>query len=279
MATPTQKRLIQKRLTDIRTAKNTPWSKRFEWTGFFGKTLWDWLNVLGVFLIPIVVVGATIGFGWWQAHLADVQHQQDQQGANLQHQQDQASVLDQQRAAILQTYMDNIQDLLLNHHLLVSKSTDDVAVLARARTLTALQGLDSGRKGSLVKFIYEAQLIGFLDSTGKLHGTIIDLNGADLGGARLFGADLSYTHLNGAILNYANLNGADLDNADLNGADLNGADLNDAHLNDAHLNDAHLSGAHLGFAQNLTQRQLDQVFTCQGAILPQGLTCHHNLTI
>src|SRR5450755_3991005 len=210
MATPTQKRLIQKRLTDIRKAKKTPWSKSFKWTGFSGKTLWDWLNVLGVFLIPVVVVGATIGFGWWQAHLADVQHQQDQQSATLQHQRDQASALDQQRAVVLQTYIDNIQDLLLNHHLLVSKPTDDVAVLARARTLTALQGLDSGGKGSLVKFIYEAQLIGFLDSTGKLHGTIIDLNGADLSGARLFGADLSYTHLNGAILNYANLNGSDL---------------------------------------------------------------------
>src|SRR5450759_3000766 len=168
MATPTQKRLIQKRLTDIRKAKNTSWSKRFKWTGFSGKTLWDWLNVLGVFLIPVVVVGATIGFGWWQAHLADVQHQQDQQSATFQHQQDQTNALDQQRAAILQTYIDNIQDLLLNHHLLISKPTDDVTVLARARTLTALQGLDPNRKGSLVQFIYEAQLIGFFDSTSKL---------------------------------------------------------------------------------------------------------------
>src|SRR5437879_3785704 len=64
-----------------------------------GKSFWDWLTTI---LIPLSVVAATIGFGWWQVQLADVQHQQDQQIAR-----------DQQRAAILQTYIDNIQNLLL----------------------------------------------------------------------------------------------------------------------------------------------------------------------
>jgi hypothetical protein len=40
-----------------------------------------------------------------------------------------------------ETYIDNIQDLLLNHNLLGSKPSGEVAILARARTLTALQGL------------------------------------------------------------------------------------------------------------------------------------------
>jgi hypothetical protein len=63
--------------------------------GFFnrpragGKTFWDWLNLLAALAIPLMVLLATIGFGWWQAHLADVQHQQDQQSANLQHVRDQ----------------------------------------------------------------------------------------------------------------------------------------------------------------------------------------------
>src|SRR5450759_1987144 len=253
MATPTQKRLIQKRLTDIRKAKNTSWSKRFKWTGFSGKTLWDWLNLLGVFLIPIVVVGATIGFGWWQVHLADVAHQQDQQSANLQHKEDQASVLDQQRAAILQTYIDNIQDLLLNHHLLVSKPTDDVAILARARTLTALQGLDTGRKGSLLIFLHEAELIGYQgiewQGTEASHyilikrKAIISLNGVNLSGTILTGFNLSGINLSdvsyggcgigsisrvgqsGGTAVFANLSGADLSGANLSGANLSGTNL------------------------------------------------------
>jgi hypothetical protein len=139
-----------------------------ERTGLKGKTLWDWLQLLGILAIPIVVAGATLLFGIQQANLANQQHENDQKIANQQHEADQKQALDQQQAAILQTYIDNIQDLLLNHDLLKSKPTDDVAILARARTLTALQGLDPGRKGSLVQFLYEAQLIGFQgDKTDK----------------------------------------------------------------------------------------------------------------
>lgn len=178
-----------------------------------GKTFWDWLQLL---IIPLVLASATIGFGLWQVHLNDVQHQQDQ-----------AQAQDQQRATILQTYIDNIQDLLLNHSLLKSKPHDDVAILAQARTLTALNGLDPERKGRLVQFLYEAELIGFADYSADgnpelpPHAAIINLSRANLSGANLSGADLS-------------------DN------------------------------------QNINQWLLDLVSTCKGAILPKGLSCHHN---
>ena len=304
MATPTQKRLVQKRLADIRKAKNTTWSKRFKWTGFSGKTLWDWLSVL---IIPISVAGATIMLSVLQFQLAGIQHDHDQQSANLQHEQDHASALDQQRATILQTYIDNIQDLLLNHDLLKSKPADDVAILARARTLTALQGLDPERKGRLLIFLYEAELIGFEDS--KLHDSIINLSSANLSGANLNGAFLSGANLNGANLSGANLNEAFLIYADLTGADLRGAVLNNAilegavisniistvdlsgaslfaadlkgvnlsgaNLSGANLSGANLSGANLRGVRNFTQQQLDQVSSCKYAVLPLGLTCHY----
>src|SRR2546421_11998745 len=113
MATPAQKRLVHKRLEDIREANNARF-KWFKWTGFSGKTLWDWLQLL---IVPIVLAGGGYLFGTWQ-------HNVDQQQA-----------LDQQQSTTLQTYIDNIQDLLLNHNLLKSKPIDDVAILARARTL------------------------------------------------------------------------------------------------------------------------------------------------
>ncbi len=78
-----------------------------KWTGFTGKTLWDWLQLLGILAILLVVAGATLLFSIQQANLAQQQHGSDQQSA-----------LDQQQATILQTYIDNIQDLLLNHNLL-----------------------------------------------------------------------------------------------------------------------------------------------------------------
>src|SRR5579859_1980011 len=105
--------------------------------GFEGKTLWDWLQLLGV---PIFLAFATIGFGFVQFYLADQQHASDQRIANQQHAIDQQNALDQQRATTLQTYIDNIQELLLKNNLRGSRPGDAVAVLARARTLTALQG-------------------------------------------------------------------------------------------------------------------------------------------
>ena len=223
------------------------------WTGLKGKTLWDWLNLLATLLIPLVVVGATIGFGWWQAHLADLQHQQDQQSA-----------LDQQRAAILQTYIDNIQDLLLNHNLLNSNPRDNIAILARARTLTALQGLDPNRKSTVVQFLYQAHLIGYvicascgaaapimflrdadlvganLNNAFLAHAGLggVDLSRADLSRAHLAAAEMFDAHLSGARLGGADLGGADLSGADLGRADLSGADLSRADLEDANLQGA-----------------------------------------
>jgi uncharacterized protein YjbI with pentapeptide repeats len=259
MATPAQKRLAQKRLAAIREANNAQF-QWFRWTGFKGKTLWDWLNLLGVLAIPLVVVGATIAFGIIQANIAQKQHDSDQ-----------AIALDQQRATILQTYTDNIQDLLLNHKLLQSKPDDDVAILARARTLTALRSLDSKRKGYLIQFLYEAKLINDYVSEGlsvrKVNPIIsldkaplrgADLSRADLLGVDLIGADLSEANLSFASLGFADLSDANLSGANLidaynffGGTDFSGTDLSDADLSGANLSGVNLSGSDLSSA-NLT---------------------------
>ncbi len=259
-------------MTTVNNHKVSPPSgkdEEFKEKGFFnrragGKSYWDWLNLLGVLAIPLVIGAATIGFGLLQLHLTDLQHQQDQQIA-----------LDQQRESTLQTYIDNIQDLLLNHNLLKSKPDEDVAILARARTLTALQVLDPERKGHLLTFLYEARLIGFDDPNGKTHNPIIYLYSADLSDADLSGANFSGANLSGTILYKADLSNTLLYNADLSSTDLSSADLRGARsLNSANLSGAILYRADLSDAQNLTQHQLDQVLSCEGAILAKGLTCH-----
>jgi len=210
------------------------------------KTGWDLANLIAILLIPLVIAGATLLLSIQQVHLTDLQHQSDQKLAQQQQDADQKRTLDQQEATTLQTYIDNIQDLLLNHNLLKSKSTDEVAILARARTLTALRGLDPQRKGVFLNFLYEANLIGYYDhNSNKLLNPIIDLSGADLSAAVLVGANLVGATLSAAVLSGANLVGANLV----------GADLSDS---------------------TVTQQQLDQVYSCQGATLPAGLTCHKN---
>jgi len=78
-------------------------------------------------------------------------------------------------------------------------------------------------------------------------------------GADLYNARLNYTFLVGANLSDATLESAFLVGATLVSATLSGANL---------------SGADLTYTNNLTQQQLDQVYSCKKAFLPSGLTCH-----
>lgn len=77
--------------------------------------------------------------------------------------------------------------------------------------MTALRELDSERKGQLIRFLQEANLI----RKGK---QVIDLISANL-----FGANLSRAYLSGADLSNANLIGANLSHANLSHADLKNA--------------------------------------------------------
>jgi hypothetical protein len=169
------------------------------------KTLWDWLNLLGVLAIPVAV-----GFGslWFTA-----QQSKTQEAANE----------DNQRERLLQDYIAKMSDLLLKENLqksvpklsidnnlmitgIETKIDKEVQIIARARTLTVLSRLDGKRKKSLIQFLHESGLI-------EKNGCIINLSEADL-----IEADLSLTNLKGANLNKATLIEADLENTNLKDA-------------------------------------------------------------
>jgi uncharacterized protein YjbI with pentapeptide repeats len=127
-----------------------------------------------------------------------------------------------------------------------------------------------------------------------------DLSGATLDDADLSGADLIDADLSNATLDNADLDNADLSNADLSetdlfgadmgdGANLSGAILIDANLSEADLSDAYLfqanlseadligadlSNARLNGAKGVTEEQLEQVKTLEGATMPD-LSIHH----
>jgi uncharacterized protein YjbI with pentapeptide repeats len=214
-------------------------------TGFTEKELWDWLMLIGVLAIPIAVAFGTLLISLQQT-------QSSQQASERQHQTDIQIANDQKQEATLQTYLDHMSDLLLNHNLLASKhSGDEVRVVARSWTLTTLRRVDPTRKIVVLKFLYEAGLIGGYDSTngsGKRLDAIVALKDADLRGIKLGGANLSYIILSGANLSDADLSQATLSDAHLSGATLKDADLSGAELSYTILSDADLSGANLSGA-------------------------------
>jgi uncharacterized protein YjbI with pentapeptide repeats len=232
-------------------------------TGFPGRTAWDWLDLL---IVPVVlVIGGYL--------LTKRQRSLDREVAADQTRADRDIADRRRQDDALQAYFDYIGKLMLDNDkpLRQSKEGDVVRTLARARTSTVLRRLDSGRKGSIVQFLYESDLI----TTGRSVLSLaradlsaadliaVDLNGANLSGANLgdadlkeaslrranlYGADLSGAELCRAFLGGANLYGADLSGANLSGANLSGANLREANLYGADLSGAKLCRAFLGGA-------------------------------
>jgi hypothetical protein len=81
--------------------------KHASWTGFSGKTLWDWLQLL---IIPVMLA---VGGFWFTAQqnqtsllISQKQHDTDIAISKQQHQTDLQIAQDQQQEATLNTYLD-----------------------------------------------------------------------------------------------------------------------------------------------------------------------------
>jgi hypothetical protein len=211
-------------------------------TGFTGKTLWDWLQLLAALAIPLVVGFGAVWFTIRQGKVADAENK------------------DNQRETALQVYIDKMSELLLDKQLRDSSEEDEVRKVARVRTLTVLSRLDSDRKRSVLQFLYESGLI-------DKDRCIIDLSGGSSYG--LDGADLYEADLFGVTLSGASLRGVRLGKANMIAANLSGANLSRAYLYDADLQHADLSGANLSFAK-VDVEQLKKASSLKGATMPDG---------
>jgi hypothetical protein len=249
------------------------------WTGFNesigpqvsryqpAKTLWDWMQLL---IIPLVLAGGALLFNF-------VISKNEQRATQARDQTERSIAFDSQREAALQTYLDKMSELLLERSLRKSTEGDEVRDIARARTLTVLRRLDSGRKASVLQFIYESNLISIIDlqeaslteiklisaRLGNANLSRADLSRADLSKSSLWstnfrdanlslsnlseailrGAVLQGTQISGSILRQADLSKANLSGANLSGVDLSGVDLSRANLSDAIMNEVVLRGA------------------------------------
>jgi uncharacterized protein YjbI with pentapeptide repeats len=210
-----------------------------------GKTLWDWLSLLGV---PTTLAI----FGYWLQQI-----QQKRAEAITKDQLEIAA--NENREDSLQVYIDRLSSLLVEKNLLAiatkhlhaeseaeqldlanEKELLDSAVdVIRARTLSILRRFenDAERKTSVLQFLLEADFISRLK---------LDLSRASLSKVELFQANLCGATLNQADLRGADLSGASLIQANLSRSNLSGADLSGADLSDADLSWANLSGADLG---------------------------------
>jgi uncharacterized protein YjbI with pentapeptide repeats len=209
-------------------------------TGFAGKTLWDWLNLLGVLLVPLILGAGTILITAQQSAISQSQHESDQKIANNRLQED-----------LLKTFRDDINRLVFDQHLLTAKSGDTVQTMAQSYTNDALRKLDLSRRTLLVQFLSDLHLIASttadppLISLARVDVQGIDLRGANLEGANLEGANLKGAYLIGTDLAHVNLKVANLQGVYLIEANLQGASLGWVNLRGAYLGGANLQGVNL----------------------------------
>lgn len=227
-------------------------------------TFQDWMQVAA---IPISV--ALLGlFGTF---MTIFYNQQQNESSQQQHQHDVQITQDQQQETVLQTYFDRMSDLILNGHL---KTTTDSEMhyVARTRTLNALSQLDGKRKGEIMRFLNDTDLIHAGSAIVDLSNA--DLSHADLVGVNLRDADLRNVSFISADLQFAQMHASNLSNADLSLANLNDADLRLTDLSNDDLSSADLSGANLSQAKGMTTGQLHRAKSLQGTVLPDG-SKHH----
>jgi uncharacterized protein YjbI with pentapeptide repeats len=202
----------------------------WRWTGFADKTLWDWLQLM---IIPLVLAGLAFA-------LNSFQDERDQRREENRAEQQVKRALDDKREETLRTYVRDMSDLFLQRRLGAQHPPPKTRLVARTLTLTALRQLDGVRKGVLVQFLSDSQLI----ASSAEAGPVVDLGGADL-------RDVV---MNGAIL----LGGASFENADMRRAQFRNAliwkpDFARADLRDANFTGASIEGPALKYPTAFTE--------------------------
>ena len=196
-----------------------------------GTTFVDWINSLGA---PFALT--VLGF-WFQKE----QEKRAEEQADLEKQIAENNLCEE----ALQGYFDRLSELLLDRKLTTLTENDPVQEVAlnviRARTLSILRrlGKDREKKGNIVRFLIDSELMNKLNLSGA------DLSNADLVGTNLENTDLRGADLENVDLRNADLRGAKLENANLTNANMAGAILENVDLKEANLTNTNLEGARL----------------------------------
>ncbi len=188
-----------------------------------GKTLWDWMELL---LIPLIL--AILAYLFRQSEISS----------------NRELSADRQQEANLLSYFEFMQEILLKINLSEKGAIDDAIQIASARTQVLLRSLNGERKGIVLRFLYEAELI-------SINGTFIKMERADLSGA-----NYQFSSLSNANLRYVNLDKANLQSCSLYDAMLSGSSMVETNLENTNMHGANLEYAVLNRA-NLSYTNLD----------------------
>jgi uncharacterized protein YjbI with pentapeptide repeats len=191
------------------------------------KTVWDFLQLL---IVPAVLILLGFAFSAYQAARDDEREdERAKQAATLAR----AIRMDE----ILQDYLAQMGGLILDEEPgRDGNESGGVRDVAQTLTLTVLRRLNGSRKGEVVRFLADANLVNDPEPTIVLRDA--DLRGAELRGASLpdvvfDAADLRGARFDDSVLDLTRFEGARLSRTSFSGASLAGVDFTLADLRHA----------------------------------------------
>jgi len=238
-----------------------------DWTGFGeylgplaedqrGKTLWDWMELL---VIPVVLaVGAYLFSRSENNRRNKIEEQRIVAERELN--------TERHREAVLQSYFDKMSELLLKNKLR-STNSNEARQIARALIVTTLEQLDGRRKGILLRFLKDAELIQAqnpvvnLERANFTHLYLYDvsLERVNLVKADFRFSELSHVNLAGSKLDRILFSGSTLKEIDFSGASLRSVDFSRAELTGITMDKADIRDvSFVGFGHI---RSLEDIFT------------------
>lgn len=233
------------------------WISNFKWSGFQKKTLWDWLQLL---IIPLM-----LAVGAFYLNSAS----------------ESSRVQEQIKQEILTDYFSKMQDLIVETKKVKETSgykeshpkDQEVRLLpefkptAQALTLSVLEQLDGKRKGKVITYLAESQLITVdnnkpsTEPEVKLYG--INLDDIELGNKgqrnslnedemtiidkiKIKNANMKRANLSGLQLLYSELNGSNLENATLENVNFTGSIMIGSRFINGKITDVDFTDVRLG---------------------------------
>jgi hypothetical protein len=200
------------------------WISNFKWSGFQKKSFWDWLQLL---IVPLI-----LAFGAF--YLNSASETRDKQRAKEGKQQE-----------LLKDYFSKMQTLILAEKTLPKsnnkptgspsldqnqpKLSPESQAIARALTLAVLDELDGPRKGKVITYLAESNLINKPNPEIKLDRANLQdlvLQDVDMNGVKIYKADMTRANLTDVKLTNADLTLSIFSSATLQGVDFSGATLN-----------------------------------------------------
>jgi len=230
-----------------------------EWMGFAPydatkngpepKKLWDWLDLL---IVPISI--ATIGWIYKEYEKSK----------------DEKKDFENKQNETLDSYFRVISDLIIKSNLLDIDLNKESKIIARTRTIVAIESLSDERKGQVLQFLHESKLI---------NKDIIELLGANFKSAEVSGIVLKDTIIKGVYFcnskfirtyldrsvfsacdfTFTDFTDSSMRNTDLSYTKLINCKLVNIDLTTVEFEGADLTGADLT-GSTILQKQLDKIF-------------------